>query len=315
MNGEKVASRIQGALSETFAATIGEKPERIGYRIVSDAPIADGTTVILLSRADGTPAAAVLCSPAGYPHMVDHAMDRAARMKEAIGPVLGERILDPLLRGRVEGASFAVLPYCHPLSSGRLLSRVQNVALRPSLFDWTFELTRSTASVNDDAHTHDRFAKRLEHVVSRDMLDPHMRAAASAALDRLASGQWKPRHVLMHGDLWRGNVLLRPVTSVPGKTHLGERFVVIDWPGAELAGYAIFDVVRLAYSMRMTHRQLAFEIARHCNALQCEPLDAMSYLVAAFGHVGLSLDCFPVEQYVKAASLSFGALTACLADI
>lgn len=315
MNGEKVASRIQGTLSETLATTIGEKPERIGYRVVSDAPVEDGTTVVSLSRADGTPVAAVLCSAAGYPHTVDQAMDKAARAKETIGPVLGERILDPLLRGQVEGASFAVLPYCHSLSSGRLLSRVQNVALRQSLFDWTFELTRTTASMKSDAYTCDRFAKRLENVVSLDILDSRVRAAASAALDRLASGKWKPRHVLMHGDLWRGNVLLRPVTSLPGKAHLGERFVVIDWPGAELKGYAIYDVVRLAYSMRITHRQLAFEIARHCSVLQCEPLDAMSYLVAALGHVGLADDCFPVEQYAQAAGRSVGVLTACLTSM
>jgi len=314
MKGQEVASRIQASLSESIAIAIGEEPDRLEYTVVSDADIADGTTVVSLSRADGTPAVAVLCSPVAFPRMVDHAMDMAARVKEKIGPVLGARILDPLLRGKLEGASFAVLPYCHPLRDGRFMSRIQNLALCPSLFDWTFELTRTTVSAGDDVATDDRFAKRLEHVAALEILDAPVRNAASLALRRLASGQWKPRHIVMHGDLWRGNVLVRPGAPLSTRAQLAERFVVIDWPGADLSGYAIFDVVRLAYSMRLTRRQLAFEIARHCAALECAPHDACSYLLAALGHVGMSLNCFPVEQYVKVVHLSFSALTGCITE-
>lgn len=315
MNGQEVAARIQSSLSEPLAVAIGEEPDRLGYKVVSEAGLADGTTVVSLSRADGTPAAAVLCSPVAFPRMVDHAMDMAARVKETIGPILGIRILDPLLRGELEGTSFAVLPYCCPLSEGRLMSRVQDLALRPSLFDWTLELTKTTSSTGDHVATEDRFAKRLEHVAAIDTLDAPVRHAASDAMRRLASGQWKPRHVVMHGDLWRGNVLIRPSASLNSCTHLSERFVVIDWPGAELMGYAIFDVVRLAHSMRLTRRQLAFEIGRHCASLECEPRDACSYLIAALGHVGMSLNCFPVEQYMRVVHTSFGALSDCVAEL
>ena len=311
MTGRHTAEQITRALSEQIAEAIGIRSGDLRLSLLSLSEASDGTTVVSVTDAQGGKRAVVLCSPGNSPDMVDRAMVMAEKAKTLLGPQLGARILDPLLRGRLNGASYAVLPYCRPLSTSAFLSRVQNFKLRPAVFDWLFHSVKQSRSASPSASITARFEERLLHLASLQALSAEVRDAARVAVERLRSGQWKPYHVLMHGDCWRGNVLIRPAASFDQRTPWAERFVVIDWPGAEIYGYAIFDVVRMAQSMRITCRQLGDELNRHCDALQCDRTDAMAYLLAALGNLGMSLECFPMEQFIKMAEACHATLRMC----
>jgi hypothetical protein len=313
MTGRQTAEQVKTELSETIASVLGDPAGELRLSIISLSEAVDGTTVVLVTDAKGNKRAVVLCSPANSPDMVDRAMVMAERAKTTLGFQLGARILDPLFRGKLGNESYAILPYCRPLSASPLLSRVQNFKLRPTLFDWLYQSAQKTRSASPSEDISRRFESRLEHLASMNVLSTAVRNAALLGIQRIRDGKWIPRHVLMHGDCWRGNVLIRPLASSDERQSWAERFVVIDWPGAEINGYALFDVVRMAQSMRVTFRQLRDEVDRHCDLLACERADAPSYLLAALGNLGMSLECFPVEQFAKMTEACHTTLKLCLA--
>lgn len=311
MTGRHTAEQVTRALSEQIAEVTGVRSSELSLSILSLSEAADGTTVVSVADAQGRKRAVVLCSPSNSPDMVDRAMIMANKAKGLLGPQLGSRILDPLLRGRIDGASYAVLNYCKPLSNNAVLSRLQNSRLRPTVFDWLFQCAKESRSAAPSSSISMRFEERLLHLASMPALSNDLRHAAREAVERIHSGRWKPLHVLMHGDCWRGNVLIQPADAFNQRTPWAERFVLIDWPGAEIDGYAIFDIVRMAQSMRISFRQLADELNRHCKALECERSDATSHLLAALGNLGMSLEHFPVEQFARMAEACHATLKAC----
>jgi hypothetical protein len=288
----------------------GEPADRLDFEVLSRPSVDDGPLVVRIGDARGAPCGVVLLSPPAYPHVVDRAMDGAALAAAALGPALGHHVLTAQARGRVDGRSYAVLPHCHALWRLRGLATLDDLRIQPAIRAWLREVTRATLQPADAA-TVERFRTRLEHVAGRDALDAPLRAGARHALERLESGAWVPRHVLMHGDLWRGNILLRPTTGRGGDgDRRADRFVIVDWPGASAEGYAIFDLVRLALSMHSTPHALALDVRRHCDILGCDPDDARGYLLAAIGHVGLALGRFPVERWAEMARRCHDALAA-----
>ena len=117
-----------------------------------------------------------------------------------------------------------------------------------------------------------------------------VREGASAALGRLEARAWEPRFCMMHGDLWKGNVLL-----APGYRRWNQ-FALIDWGASMVHGYAIYDLLRLAMSMGLSGRRLEREVSRHCKILGCDIIDAQSYLLASLGYIGMNLDQLPMTS-------------------
>jgi class 3 adenylate cyclase len=76
-----------------------------------------------------------------------------------------------------------------------------------------------------------------------------------------------------------------------------DRFAIIDWCGASREGYPIFDLLRLADSMRVSDARLAVELARHCELLGGDLDDAASHTAAGLADLGAHLECFPVAAY------------------
>ena len=75
------------------------------------------------------------------------------------------------------------------------------------------------------------------------------------------------------------------------------RFTVIDWGGSEIEGYPIFDLVRFSLSFQLSSSRLQTEVVRHCRVLQCETIDAVSYVLAALGHIANNLGHFPLDRF------------------
>ncbi len=254
-------------------------------------PVADQSFKFLVRSTEGDPVAVVLCSPAISPDLVDKAMRCAREAKEALGPGLGQAVLEPLGEGRLSVRSYAILPYCQPLSEKRIVGWLERRRLRPKVFDWLLGLTRQTMRDITTADKHARFIRPLGHLAELRGASDSLRLAATHGLERLDQGRWTPRHVLMHNDLWKGNILLG-----------GEGgFVVIDWPGSVINGYAAYDLVRLAESFSLSDRALGEQARAHCRQLGCEPQDLSAHLAAGLGHLSMNLDHFPMDLFLPMA--------------
>lgn len=295
-------------LDAPLADALGIPNGKLEFSLLSAGnKVEDGTTVLLLRNPIDQSRAVVLCSPPVSPDMVKRAMDRAHQAKLILAETAGTHILDPLAQGSVQGLSYAVLPYCLGLSESRLWW-IQRALLRPLIFDWLRRATECTVRDAEPAAIERNFAAPLRHMVWLKPIRGSLRAAASRAIERINDGAWIPKHVLMHGDLWKGNILIRPQHKILRRLNMSDRFVITDWAGSEISGHAIYDLVRLAESMRMNARNLGREVDRHCRLLGCEPVDAASYLLAALGHIAMNLEHFPIENYTQMAESCYSTL-------
>ncbi len=271
-------------------------------------PVTDDTAKLRIADAQHRPVAVALVSNRVAPQLVARAMRRAADARRRLDAKLGSAILEPVLEGDVHGRSYAVLPHCSPVDTGWLGRRYWRRALRGPVLEWLAEVNRSTRSELAGEEERILFRAPLEHLEAAGSVDASVRAAAGAARAALEAGTWTPRTVLMHGDLWTGNLLranasprLRPPEGRPP-------FIVIDWPGSLVRGHAFYDLIRVADSMRLPKRGLQTEIERHCAIMGCDRAGAAGHLLAGLGHIGLDLGAFPLDR--------FAALTKrCLEDI
>lgn len=295
-------------LNAPLADALGIQHGELEFSLLSSGnKVADGTTVLLLGNPADKPRWVILCSPPVAPDMVKRAMDRAHQAKLLLGSSAGSHILDPLAQGYVQGLSYAVLPLCATLSDTRLWW-IQRALLRPSIFHWLRQATECTVRDAEADSIEQNFVAPLQRIIWLEPLRGRLRAAASSAIERLNDGAWTPKHVLMHGDLWKGNILVRPQNNILRRLDMSSRFVITDWAGSEVSGYAFYDLVRLADSMRLNASNLSREVNRHCNLLGCERTDATSYLMAALGHISMNLEYFPIERYTQMAKSCFATL-------
>jgi hypothetical protein len=234
--------------------------------------------------------AVVICSAPEEPDVVSRAVARARLARLALGS-LGDIVLEPTRHGLIDGLSYAVFPYCCPLSGSRYTWRLQRVWIRPKVLKWLREATKATCYSPTIEEQEAGFRAPLENLASLTLLPSAVRTSASLALRRLRDGLWVPKHCLMHGDLWKNNILL-----APGRRRW-ERLVLIDWAGSLVRGYGIMDLLTVAPSMRLRGARLRSEVEAHCRILGCELIDARSNLLAALGYIEKHRGYFPWDRY------------------
>ena len=264
--------------------------------------VADDAMKLLVKDARGRPVAVALCSPPFEPEAVATSLHRAEQARRALGSDLGVHVVSPLREGRFAGLSYGVLPFYQSLNASRILRKLQRMALAPRLFGWLREAARATMSEPAPGTLDREVVAGLELLAKTEAMPSRVRDAAETALKRLRSGAWNPRRVLMHGDLWLGNIML--ATSGAPRSPWGawrDRFVVIDWGTSRVDGLPFDDLIRIGHSLGVSSRRLRAEIVAHARLLGCEVVDARSYLAASLGVLGFSLNQFPFENYVSLA--------------
>lgn len=265
-------------------------------------PVDDDTAKLLITNRAGQPSAVVYWSPAAMPRRVARDTERAEQARAALGPELGIVIPAPLVAGEIEGRSFVVVPYFRPLRKRRWSGAIQRASLRSWALDWLCAATQRTVASTTPERTQRDFEAPLAALAANAKIDRSIRDRASHAIRKLREGAWRPRYVLAHNDLWKGNFLSREGTiSWLPKLGAANRipFVIIDWSGSRVHGHAIYDLVRLSMSLGVSLRRFRFELRRHCLILGCDIGDAASYLLASLGHLGAHLECFPEDRYLR----------------
>ena len=246
----------------------------------------------------GRPFAIVLCSPPESKQTVAVDLERRMLARRELGS-LSTVVLEPLKYGMAGDLSYAVYPICRRLFESRIASAVERVSGQARGGRLAPVATQKTVDWPTDQERANLFVAPLGHLTVDGRLPEDVRHAALVALRRLEQGSWRPRVCLMHGDLWKGNVLLSPRSRNP------RHFLLIDWAGSLLRGHAIFDLVRLAISMRLKGRRFERELLAHCQILGCDIVDTFSYLLSALGYFQMNMDSFPFERFMSLMLDSF----------
>lgn len=296
-------------LGDRLKEALGEKAPGSFELLIPPREVEDDIAKILYRTAAGKPRAVVLVAPPLYPRKVTETVDACEAARRSLGDDLGSVILKTLLAGSLDGRSFSVIPYCGQLSGNALWSRVQDARLSPALLDWLRQATKRTSSELSESEKERALNLPLEHLASLKEVSESVRAAAREARRLADEAALRPRTVLMHGDLWRGNIMKPPTDLDSEIARAGIRpFVITDWHGSMLRGYPIYDLVRLALSLRVGPRRLKAELLAHGEILGCGIRHARTYLLAALGHLGLNLHCFPYDAYTRQVEMCAGAL-------
>jgi hypothetical protein len=285
---------------------LGVQQAGVSITLMSKGGLVDSTEVFMVRDASEKPRAVVVLSPQAAPEMVDRATARARDVAGVVGPVLARRILLPTLSGKLEGRTYAVMPYCERLSSLRPVWWMQRAKVRSVLSDWLHQVTESSLRAVSDSQVASLYEKPLALLASTAGCSDGLRRAAERASHRLSSGELRPMQVAMHGDVWSGNILVRGRSK--DQPRFEDRLTLIDWAGARTDGYPLYDLVRAAGSLRMKPGALRVELQRHCDLMQCGLEHSTDYLVTALGGVLTTIENFPMENFLRMAEQ-------CLSDV
>jgi hypothetical protein len=307
---EDLREELREPLSEALG--IGPDEYQVGY-LCEPKDVADDPTKLLVEDLRGHEAAVVLIASRVEPELVRKGMRIASEAKQVLGETLGSVILTPLGEGTLRGLSYTILPFRKPLGEGRIVRRYWRLVLRRKVLNWLADVSQRTIRDVEEADVPGAFKEPLRHLATLKTMNGELRRAAEDSLERLDRGEWRPRFVLMHGDLWEDNLLLSSNSPAPPSGEPSTPFVVIDWPGASLRGYPMYDLLRIAHSMRLGPSALRREVSRHREILGMDAADAMGHLLACLGHIGLNLGCFPMEMYTAMSLTCFNDLRKALA--
>ena len=257
--------------------------------------VADCSDKYIALDKGGAPAAFIAVAPASHPGSVRDGAMRTLAIRRALGDTLGQSVLAPAFVGDIDGCSYSITEYCEPVSHGRWLGRWQRTLLKPKILGWLGDVTRHTSR---PAQSGDQGALlSIEALAKHPAVAEEVRQAARTALEELAGGLWQPRQVVAHNDLWWGNFIRQ-------RSHAKEApaFYVIDWAGGRVDGTPIYDLVRVAMSLRLSKREFRKALLGQCATLECEITQAAHYLCAAFGALSLGLGEWPVAQFALTAN-------------
>lgn len=262
------------------------------------AAVADDPSKSYVADLRGRRVGVLIMSNPVSPGLVARSVGGAHDARQALPHRLASVILAPIVADSYQGLSYAIWPIHRDLSSARVLRHLQRRHVRQKTLVWLRAATQQTLCTEievDELQSH--YIDPLMHVVQHGRFADDLRHAAEEGLDRLRSLAWQPVGVLQHSDLWLGNCLLPLDKKAKRRSYYG--FYIIDWAGTLVSGHPFFDLFKFSVSSRLPTRRLREETRAHCHIVRCEFRDVISYLLAAFGHIGMSLECFPESRYLQ----------------
>lgn len=279
-------------------------PEQFPLKI-SPLPVPHGIAEdlkLLVKNRLGQPFAAVLCSPTHDPDAVARNVRNVHLAQQVLGADLNGIFVEPLVMGVVSNLSYGIFPYCQSWSKPSILYRLQRHRVLPRLLDVIYRFTELSCTEAKPDEIYLAFIKPLKALAERRTLPKLIRNRATYALKQLDDGQWLPRHALMHGDCWGGNVLFRAKKGVGSRfSALDDRLILIDWTDSEVKGYPIYDLMSCAVSLRLGKSKLQRHLAAHCEILGCALEDVHSYFIAAIAHFEIDVAWCPSENLIPHA--------------
>lgn len=280
---------------KTLGVDIHNSPFLPSMLSEADAP-ADASFKCIFKSSDSKPLAFLLCSNERNPLLIQRNVEKARVAGNLLGHPLGNVIEMPFEEGTYEGLTWALFRILIPLSDSPWQWRLQKLRLAIPVTRWLSQVLAHTKKSVPENEMADTVLSPLEAMAEDNDFPNHARISARNALNRIKTGSWTPQTSLSHNDLWKGNVML-PRENTSQGFHLN--FNIIDWAGSSTAGFAFFDLMKLARSLKFPGFFTRRLICEHCSILGCEPQDAMAYLLSALGTLGRNLDNFPRPVYLR----------------
>jgi len=235
---------------------------------------------------------------ASYPDSVACQVQAAQSAAGRAGAKLGAAILTPLKTGSVQGKSCSIYMNLTGLRPSRPARFVARLALAPRVLDWIVGIAAETGQSFGPAEIGKHVVAPLEWMAESDSFSKIQRTEAEGALSALARGNWIPRFVLSHNDLWPGNVMVQArIGRFAASFGLGS-LKVIDWGSSSSVGIPSFDLIYYAETAGISDGLARAKLEKIWKSAGTDPRSCYYDLVAGLGRLGMNRNNFPLDNYL-----------------
>ena len=234
------------------------------------------------------PKAFVLLSPAIKPNTIKSGHNKLCGLAKQVGTKLAQNLLMPLEISESDGLSYSISAYHRPLHNLFFLKQMDNWRVSASLVSWVIDVAKATKTNASVVEIEAQFTQPLMALSQANGVKQAYQNSIVEAIEAINNGTWQPYFVSAHNDLWRGNVLNSKST----------KFVLIDWDGVTLKGYAFYDLVRVAGSFKLNKAQFQNALQQYCDVMGCNKTQAKYYLIAAFAFLYANLGDWQYERFL-----------------
>ena len=266
-----------------------EPHEIITQALKTEVLVSDATQKFLVyTTSNKQPKAFVLLSPAKKPNAIKSGHIKLRGLANNVGTKLAQNLLMPLEIGESDGLSYSISAYHRPLHTTFLLKQMDNWRVSASLVNWVIDVAKATKANASVAEIDTQFTQPLMALSQANDVKQVYKNIIVAAIEAINNGTWQPCFVSAHNDLWRGNVLSSNNT----------KFVLIDWDGVTLKGYAFYDLVRVAGSFNLSKAKFRVTLQQYCAVMGCDKKQAKYYLISAFAFLHADLGDWQYERFL-----------------
>lgn len=265
------------------------KRDIIARPLKTEVLVVDATQKILIyTKNDKQPKMFVLVSSAKTPLAVKSAYDKLGVLAKKIGERLAKNLLIPLEIGESNGLTYSISAYHRPLYKTFIAKQMDLWRIRQLLINWVIDVAAVTKKPATTDEINDSFKKPLLALSLASGLKQEYKSVALQAIEAINQNNWQPCFVCAHNDLWLGNVL---------SSHETE-FLLIDWDGAMLKGYAFYDLMRVVSSLMTSKSDFKYAFQQYCNVMGCNSKDAQYYLISAFAYLYSDLGGWQYDRFL-----------------
>lgn len=263
--------------------------EIIAQALKTEVLVSDATQKFLVfTTSNKQPMAFVLVSPAKKPDAIKSGHIKLCSFANSVGTQLAQNLLMPLEIGENNGLSYSISTYHRPLHTTLLLKRLDNWRTSASLINWVIDVAKATKANANLAEIEAQFTQPLMAFSQASGVKQVYKNTIAEAIEAIKNNAWQPYFVSAHNDLWRGNVLSSKST----------KFVLIDWDGVTLKGYAFYDLVRVASSFNLSKAKFQAALQQYCTVMGCDKKQAKYYLISAFAFLYANLGDWQYERFL-----------------
>ena len=263
--------------------------EIIAQALKTEVLVSDATQkFIVYTTGNKQTKAFVLVSPAKKPNAIKSGHMKLRGLANNVGSKLAQNLLMPLEIGESDGLSYSISAYHRPLHTTFLLKQMDNLRVRASLINWVIDVASATKSKASVAEIETQFTQSLMALSQANGVKQAYKNIILEAIEAINNCTWQPYFVSAHNDLWRGNVLSSNNT----------KFVLIDWDGVTLKGYAFYDLVRVAGSFKLNKAKFQLALQQYCAVMGCNKKQAKYYLISAFAFLCANLGDWQYERFL-----------------
>ena len=282
------------ALNSTIISAIAKQLSVNTHEIVvqaleTEVLVSDATQKFLVyTTKNQQPEAFVLLSPPKKPKAIKSGHTKLLGLAKHVGTQLAQNLLMPLEIGESAGLSYSISAYHRPLHNTLILKKMDNWRVGTSLVNWVIDVAKATKINASVAEIDTQFIQPLQALSQANGVKQAYQNIILDAIEAINNGTWQPHFVSAHNDLWRGNVLSSNRT----------KFVLIDWDGVTLKGYAFYDLVRVAGSFKLNKAKFQLALQQYCAVMGCNKKQAKYYLISAFAFLYANLGDWQYERFL-----------------